>query len=173
MITPASNVFRRLSGRRADLRIHPTRWDALFAELAARGEGWKESGAFLLTPKAGDRRTVSEIVYFDELDPDALTGAIHLRSLAFSRLWRICRERELAVLADVHTHPGAWVGQSGTDKDNPMIARAGHYAIIVPDLARGSRDPRHAGFHIYRGDAGWEAHLGEASARHLYVGRWA
>src|SRR6266576_2477320 len=109
MITPASNVLRRLSGRRADLRIHPTRWDALFAELASRGEGWKGSGAFLLTPKAGDRRTVSEIVYFDELDPDALTGAIHLRSLAFSRLWRICRERELAVLADVHTHPGAWV----------------------------------------------------------------
>ena len=171
--TPAFSAIRHLVARQALLRIHPVLWKTLLDELAARGEGWRESGAFLLTPKDGDRRRVSEIVYFDNLDPNALRGGIRLRSIAFSRLWRRCRDRRLGVVADVHTHPGTWIGQSAIDKSNPMIARPGHYAIIIPELARGSRDPRDAGFHIYRGDAGWEEYFHAAAAWRLYVWRWA
>jgi hypothetical protein len=169
----AFSFLRRFVGREALVRIDERTWDALVDELGRRGGGVRESGAFLLASKDGGRRTVTDVIYFDDLDDKALTGAIHLRSRAFSRLWRICREHRLMVVADVHTHPGPWVEQSGIDMANPMVARDGHIALILPDLARGSRKPKDAGFHIYRGEDGWEPHLGRHAAQRLYVGRFA
>ena len=49
--------------RRAD-------WDAMIAELGRRGRA-AESGAFLLADRDGDRRTVTRVVYLDDLDPTA------------------------------------------------------------------------------------------------------
>ena len=49
-------------------------------------------------------------------------------------LWDICKRRGLTVVADVHVHPGG-AGQSDSDRDHPMISRAGHIALILPDFA--------------------------------------
>jgi hypothetical protein len=168
-----SSLLRRLVGRSALVRIEQALWTELVDELARRGMGLRESGAFLLASKTGDRRVVTRLVYFDDLDPQALNGGIHLRSFAFSRLWRICREEKLAVVCDIHTHPGTWVGQSGIDKDNPMISREGHIGIILPDLARGSRAARDAGVHIYHASGEWEEHLEGDAERLLYIGHFA
>lgn len=153
------------------IRIDRETWDELFDELARRGGGLRESGAFLLGKKGVDPAQVTDIVYFDDLDEEALNGAIHLRAHAFSRLWRLCRERELSVIADIHAHPSRWVEQSSTDRANPMVARIGHIALIAPDFAQGSRDAGDLGVHLYEGESGWQSHLGPEAAALLVVGR--
>lgn len=169
----ASDLISRFVGRSALIRIDSATWHALFDELSARGGGVRESGAFLLGSKEDPRPRVREIIYFDDLDEDALTGAIHLHAYAFARLWRICRQGNMRVLADVHTHPSAWVQQSTIDQANPMVAREGHLGLIVPEFARGSRSARAVGFHIYRGESGWDSHYGTGASRLLYVGAHA
>jgi len=108
------------------------------AELHERGRGMHESGCFVLGTVAGNKRWATECVYYDDVDGDAYaSGVCILHGDAFSRLWEICRSKELAVLADIHTHAGA-AFQSEADRMNPMIARAGHLAIIVAGFAKGS-----------------------------------
>lgn len=136
-----------------------------------RSEGRRESGAFLLAP-VGDSRHVCHIEYFDDLDPNCLGGHIHLDGRALSRLWDICEERGLRVVADVHTHPGGNVQQSPTDRNNPMVASAGHVALIVPHLAASRVRPRDVGVHEYAGDNGWRSWYGRDAASRLSVRRW-
>lgn len=168
-----TTIIRALSGRRARLRFAPAIWRELIAELARRGRGAVEAGAFLLTPRHGDGRTITKVVYFDDLDPEALDGHIHLRGSAYPKLSDICENEGLRVVADIHTHPSAWVGQSGTDKDNPMVSRRGHLALIVPHLALRRPRRRDIGVHEYCADEGWSESLGPAAERLVYIGRWA
>ena len=101
-------------------------------ELARRGHGERESGEFLLARAGDDTRRIAACVYFDDIDPTALNGAISIRGEKFVRLWAICKERGMRVIADVHTHPGSGVRQSTIDAANPMVATRGHIGIILP-----------------------------------------
>jgi len=164
---------RRLVARKARLRFSPGVWDEMLAELGRRGQGTRESGAFLLAPRDGDRRTVERVVFLDDLDPDCLTGAIAFDGAHYGKLWDICERDDLSVVADIHTHPGSCVEQSGIDKENPMIARAGHVALIVPDLASKHVSTSEIGVHEYLGDDGWRSWLGADAAKRVYVGSFA
>lgn len=144
----------------------------MIGELARRGNGDRESGAFLLSPRE-DGGAVTQVAYLDDLDPGSLVGSIHLHRPAYGRLWSLCDRESLRVVGDVHTHPGADVRQSSIDRDNPMVARAGHLAIILPNFARGRIRPREIGVHEYLGELGWRSSLGRGAARLVYVGRWA
>jgi proteasome lid subunit RPN8/RPN11 len=155
---------------RHHVRIPRHRWRRLVRDLAARGQGRRESGAFLLA-RQPDARRVSDWIPFDELDPDALNGAISIRGEAFTRLWKLCAQREMRVIADVHTHPGSGVAQSPVDSANPMVARQGHVAIILPRFAAGRPRPGETGVHVYRGDRTWESHF-ERDATHLLRLTW-
>ena len=85
--------------------------------------------------KDGRARIVDFILY-DDLDPHALdTGIVRFDGRYFGALWDICKRRGLSVVADVHVHPGG-SGQSASDREHPMISRAGHIALILPDFAR-------------------------------------
>lgn len=165
--------FSRLHKRRSLVRLRPELWQELLDELAARGGGVRESGAFLLADAAGDRRRVVRAVYLDDLDPNSLQGGISFRGTAYGALWRICRRERLTVVADVHTHPGSGVAQSTIDRRNPMIATAGHVAVIVPDYAERPVGGREVGVHVYRGEHQWTSAFGRDAARLLYVGRFA
>jgi proteasome lid subunit RPN8/RPN11 len=157
-----------VSGRQAEsLRVSRLRWRALVRELARRGHGERESGAFLLARVGDERRRVAECVYFDDIDPDALNGAISIRGEKFVRLWAICKERGMRVIADVHTHPGSGVRQSTIDASNPMIARRGHIAIILPHFAQRGATPKRAGVHVYAGDRSWRSAYGPDAAELL------
>lgn len=69
------------------------------------------------------------------LDPEAYaTGVCVLHGNAFANLWARCRNKKMTVVADAHTHPGE-AFQSTSDKANPMVARPGHIAIIIPYFA--------------------------------------
>jgi hypothetical protein len=162
-------VFAR---RNALLRFRPDTYTTLLAGLAARGQGSRESGAFLLTPRRGGGRTVTAVAYFDDLDAHCLVGGIHLDGDAFPRLWDLCDRDGVRVIGDIHTHPGPWVSQSSIDADNPLIARRGHVALIAPDFAQGHVPPAALGVHVYRGDT-WQTTLGADADRAIYVGRWA
>jgi hypothetical protein len=131
---------------------------SLLEELARRGNGTKESGAFLLgkvnerPPGPGVWR-VSRIVYYDDLDAECLTGGITFRG--FDALWASCRSDQSTVIADVHTHPGAWVGQSDIDSSNPMIPRIGHIGVIVPHYAQQNPPVGDLGVYVHRGGHTW------------------
>jgi hypothetical protein len=159
-------------GRHALLRVRRPTWDVLVAELGRRGgEGQREAGAFFLAHLDGDRRTVTKVVYFDDLDPHCLMGTIHLDGRAFSGLWDLCEVERLVVIGDVHTHGGTNVHQSHTDADNPMVARDGHVAVILPHLATRSVAPCNVGVHQYKGADGWSTWTGHDAASRLFVRR--
>jgi proteasome lid subunit RPN8/RPN11 len=154
------------------LKVGRRRWRALTDELARRGRGDRESGAFLLARPDRVPRKVRDVVFFDDIDPDALNGAISIRGEAFGTLWDICEQRGMRVVADVHTHPGEGVGQSSIDKAHPMVARRGHVAIILPHFAQGGVRPRAVGYHIYQGDRTWTSSYGRDAAALLRRSWW-
>jgi len=153
---------RAFARRRALVNVDELLWDELLRELALRGRGVRESGAFLLGPPPMDgspRRAVAA-AYYDDLDPASLTGGISFSGSAYGRLWDVCDQRGLAVVADVHTHPGPYVGQSSTDRAHPMLAQRGHVALIVPNFAQEPVGPAQVGVHEYLGDGEWRSALG-------------
>ncbi len=148
-------------------------WWSLLAELDRRGERRHEAGAFLLGFQRGKRREVTDVVFYDELDPHAYaSGVCILHAPAFARLWALCRERDLTVVGDVHTHPGV-AFQSESDRTNPMVARDGHVAIIVPDFAVAPVDPRQLGVFEYRGDHQWFDRSPQVASGFFYTGMWS
>lgn len=159
-------------GRHALLRMRQADWLALLAELGRRGRGNRESGAFLLGERDGDRRTITRVVYLDDLDPDCLTGGISFDGLAYSKLWDICDAEQKVLIGDVHTHPGRGVHQSTIDAANPMLAQEGHVALIVPDFASRRVTATEVGVHRYDGRQ-WTTSIGTDAARRLFIRRLA
>jgi hypothetical protein len=151
------------------LRIRRSLWLGLGAELHGRTEGRHESGAFLLGKRVGAERDATAVIYYDDLDPRAYdTGVCVLRADAFGRLWDRCAEMSLAVVADAHVHPrGAW--QSLSDRANPMIARPGHLALILPLMARPPVRRWSVGLYEYLGDHRWRSHGGRHVSRVLKI----
>lgn len=144
------------------LQMSRSQFAALTAELARRGDGRRESGAFLLSSTnverpPGHKRTVVGFAFYDDLDPASLTGGITFGAIGYSALSAVCRAQDLCVVADIHTHPGSWVQQSAIDSRHPMSAIPGHIAIIAPNYSQGSIRLRDLGLHIFHGDKTWES----------------
>lgn len=153
------------------LQIPSALWHTLLAELHRRTEGRHESGAFLLGHIHENGRRVEQIVYYDDLDPNAYeTGVVVMHAASFGQLWELCRAQKLSVVADVHVHPeGAW--QSLSDRDNPMIAQRGHLALIVPDFARPPVWLKTLVFLEYQGGHRWRELSGRRISRFLHIVR--
>ncbi|HWE99770.1 MAG TPA: hypothetical protein VG248_08245 [Caulobacteraceae bacterium] len=149
-------ITHRLFAPRHELACSWRLWKRLLAALRGRGQGQRESGAFLLGRRdAGGRARVLDFVLYDDLDPRCLdSGIVRFDGRYFSELWSICDARGLTVVADVHTHPGG-AGQSGSDQAHPMIARAGHLALIVPNFAREPLTRQQLGIYRYEGAKRW------------------
>lgn len=148
-------------------------WRKIVNELECRGQNMHEAGAFLLGVDRNGHREVSDVVYYDDLDPDAYsTGVCVLYGDAFAKLWQLCRERKLTVVADVHTHPAA-AEQSPSDKTNPMVARTGHIAIIVPNYATWPIPPGRLGVYEYRGQHEWFNRTSPRGNCFFYTGFWS
>ncbi|MDA8317377.1 MAG: hypothetical protein M0010_19750 [Actinomycetota bacterium] len=150
----------------------PRTWGDLLGQLRDRGQGVRESGAFLLATGTADRR-VERLVLYDELDSTCLVGGIDFHREGYQRLWDVCEREHLLVIGDVHTHPSSHTGQSGIDRGHPMLSRAGHVALIVPNYAEGEVASQEVGVHHYQGTDGWRSYHGRLAARYLYIGRWA
>ena len=133
-----------------------TFWSDLIRELHRRGAERTEAGALLLGTTAVDgARKLEEAVYYDDIDPNSLSrGYVRLDRRRLGPLWAHARQRRLKVVADVHTHPGIAL-QSGSDRANPMMPRAGHLALIVPDYARKPLPVEAVGVFEYLGNRLW------------------
>ena len=148
-------------------------WEHILGQLDRRGERCHEAGAFLLGIGGPRRLEVTDCVFYEELEPTAYeTGVCVLSGYAFAKLWARCRERKLTVVADVHTHPGV-AKQSDSDRTNPMVASAGHVAIIVPHYAIPPVESAALGIYEYRGGHEWTNRNGNGRSEFLYVGRWS
>lgn len=155
-----------------DPRLHMSRpeWEGLVTALHRRTEGRHESGAFLLGRRIQADRQVTEVVYYDDLDPHCYDhGVCILHGDAFGKLWDRCAATGLAVVADIHVHPRG-AGQSRVDRENPMIARAGHLAVILPFMAMPPIRLPTVGFYEYLGDHQWRSHGGDRIADVLKIG---
>jgi proteasome lid subunit RPN8/RPN11 len=146
-------------------------WRRLLGGLRERGRhGSRESGAFLLGRRRGGRARISEFLLYDDLDPHCLdTGIVSFDGRHFGRLWDICKERGLMVVADVHTHPNG-SQQSDSDRAHPMIARAGHLALIVPRFAASPVRRHDIGIYRYQGARQWDAVPAQQRRRFFHIG---
>lgn len=147
------------------LEFRDGKWTALMSDLCQRGQGRRESGAFLLGHVTDTARVVCEWLIYDEIDPQSKKHAIvRLDSSAFTRLWEVCAARGLEVVADIHTHPIGPV-QSRSDRAYPMISLAGHVALIAPNFARAPVRPIDVSVNVYHGGGRWTSfYRNEASA---------
>ncbi len=157
MNSSPARITRRLSGSRHELSCSWFLWGRLVANLRERGRNYsRESGAFLLGRRHGATARILDFILYDDLDPHALdTGIVRLDGRYFGALWDACRRRGLGVVADIHVHPGG-SGQSQSDREHPMIARAGHFALILPDFARPPIRISNIGIHSYLGAKRWQ-----------------
>jgi hypothetical protein len=147
-------------------------WRQLLRELERRGGGQSESGAFLLGRVSDNRRRIESVAYYDDLDAEALrSGIVVFDGRGYGPLWTLCCETGRTVVADVHTH-GGLARQSSLDRDNPMIATAGHIAIIVPGFAQRQISLSELGIYEYEGAHRWRDLSGPKASRHFYVGLW-
>ena len=147
----------------------------LLAELAHRGAGHRESGAFLLAERlpAADPDgpvTIAAIAYYDDLDSNCLTGGITFSAEGYTALNARCRRDGLLVAGDIHTHPRNRVVQSDIDASHPMAALDGHLAFIAPNYARGPIGLEDLGAHVFHPD-GWTSYLGPDVATVLTLTR--
>lgn len=151
------------------LEVHAVLWDRLITHLRWQGGGVRESGAFLLGRKDTSKRVITHILPYEELQADALhDDYVALNALSFAKLWDLCRELGLNVVADVHTHRfGA--GQSPSDRSNPMVALAGHIALIVPRFAQGAVRVHDVNMYVYEGSHRWQAFTGSDVEARLRV----
>lgn len=167
-------TIRALAAPKHRLRCPREVWRQGLAEVARRGKGRHESGAFLLGYRDGQIGRVVRFAYYDDFDPACLdSGIVVFDGAGFGPLWQLCRETGLRVLADLHTHGGSGPArQSPLDRDNPMIAQAGHVALIVPNFAIGFR-MRDVGVYEYLGSHRWRNHSAVGLGRFFYTGVWA
>jgi hypothetical protein len=149
----------------AGLEISWATFTKLIAELGLRGQGQREAGAFLLArreptvaERPPERPRVVAVAFYDDLDPDSLTGGITFGAAGYSALNARCRAQRLRVVGDIHTHPLRWVGQSGIDAAHPMSAAKGHIAIIAPNYGRGRVRLSDLGVHVFNAP-GWTSHF--------------
>lgn len=158
MISLLRRIIWAFTGHKPGLRWRQEHYRSVMAELHRRGNNRHESGAFLLGNRIDGYPVVTRAVFYDDLDRSAYDqGICILHGDSFGKLWALCRERGLEVVADVHTHGGR-AGQSEADRTNPMIAQAGHLALIVPDFARAPVKPTSLGIYEYMGNHAWVAH---------------
>lgn len=135
-------------------------WANLIEHLRLQGAGIRESGAFLLGRKTETGRLLTRFLPYEQLQVDALhDDYVALTAASFAKLWELCRADGLTVVGDVHTHRfGA--GQSRSDCTNPMVALAGHIALIVPRFAQGKVRRQDLGMYVYEGNHQWATFSG-------------
>jgi proteasome lid subunit RPN8/RPN11 len=146
-------------------------WKTGVAELHRRAGTHHESGAFLLGCVKGRTRRIEKFLFYDDIDPNCFrNGIVEFDGRQFGKVWQKCRSEKLMVVADVHVHPHGY-GQSGTDRDNPMIAEAGHLAIILPNYAAKKTMPGSIGIYEYRGSRQWLDHSLKGN-KTFHIGWW-
>jgi hypothetical protein len=158
----------------ASIRLPVWLWAGLIFKLRGKGEGRRESGAFLLGRVGSSPGRITAYLCYDDIDPGAYQGgAIAFHAAGYGALWTYCKEKRLQVLADVHTHAGSDVRQSPVDQRHPMVPVVGHIAMIVPHFARtGWWSLDAVGVYEYLGNFAWQPHPPAKRPRRVKLSLW-
>jgi proteasome lid subunit RPN8/RPN11 len=164
-------TIRRLLAPRHELSCSWFIWRRLVAKLRERGrDATRESGAFLLGYKIDGTAHIVDFVLYDDLDPRSLdTGIVRFDGKYFGELWDICKRRGLSVIADIHVHPGS-AYQSESDRQHPMISRAGHVALILPNFAQTPLRADAVGIYRYLGAKQWNPVAPSVRGEFFHIG---
>ena len=85
LISSIRRNIRGLVAPKHNIAMPPSLWRALVADLVERGEGVRESGAFLLGMTSAGRREVISHVLYDDLEPGCLDeGYVNFTSVGLS-----------------------------------------------------------------------------------------
>ena len=113
-----------------------------------------------------ERRRVEQVCYLDgfltehvgvvttltiplaRLEP----GRFEVSAEAMSQAGKHLRAHKLRRLAQVHTHPGEWVGHSEWDDEKAYSKKAGSISIVLPHYARNQPGLEDAGIHLHTGE---------------------
>lgn len=158
----------------ATIRIPVWLWAGVIFDLRRRGGGTRESGAFLLGRDDVNPARITSHVCYDDVDPAAYQkGVIAFHASGCAALWQHCREKQLQMLIDVHTHPGRDVRQSAIDERHPMLPILGHTAMIVPNFAQTTwLSLNGVGVYEYLGGFKWRTHAASAPSRRVKLTLW-
>lgn len=131
-------------------------WEETMGGLAARSQGVREAACIWAGTRASDTCRASEVLFLDDL-PGAIGHARSHRTprQALEALFSHLRLKGLQIIADIHTHPGSWVGLSSEDRKHPIEFRVGLVAIIIPHFAQMAVKLTEAGVHEYLGQQRW------------------
>lgn len=114
--------------------------------------------------RAGFWRPTEKVVYWAGVKrPDVCTaltvirpdarltrGSFRTTPEANAQVIAFLSDRGLAIVAQVHTHPGAWVDHSGGDDEDAFMPTENHISIVVPSYCRGGMLPiERCGVHRY------------------------
>ena len=166
-----AEIIRRLFAPKHELSCSWFLWRRLLTCLRERGlNRSRESGAFLLGHRNGQRTRITDFVLYDDLDPHCLdTGIVRFDGRYFGKIWELCKTRGLTVVADVHVHPGG-SQQSESDRTHPMISSKGHLALILPHFATSPLSKREIGIYRYQGAKRWQTVKPAARRAFLHIG---
>lgn len=158
MVSFLQAIWRWWRKDKVQLACSSALWNAGVDELQRRARGEIESGAFLLGHFDKGIRRIEKFVFYDDIDPTCFLntyGIVNFDGRNFGKLWSLCRELNMKVVADIHVHPGHYQ-QSPSDRQNPMIPQEGHMALILPDFATKGRLPGEIGIYEYQGERRWK-----------------
>ena len=163
-------LLRTATGRPPKLVCSDSIWNRSVSELHRRTGGQRESGAFLLGTTKGSIRTVHLFLYYDDVDPTCFAhGIVEFDGRKFGLVWDRCRSANLAVVADIHVHPGGY----SEWKRSPQSDDCGSWAsgLILPNYA--AANPRPGGIRIYEylGSRQWRDHS-RRGEQIFHVGWW-
>jgi proteasome lid subunit RPN8/RPN11 len=164
---------RRLLFPKHELSCSWFLWWHLVRKLRERGRAaTRESGAFLLGTRVDGRARIVDFVLYDDLDPHCLdTGIVRFDGRYYAALWTYVERTGRSVVADVHVHPGEAL-QSESDRKHPMIAQAGHVALILPRFGRPPMTPSNARAYRFESHDEWHAVPAPETSTFFHVGLW-
>jgi hypothetical protein len=134
----------------------------------------------------GEARKVEQVAYIDGIVvedaertvavattltiPDAVLepGRFQVSPDAMSQAGKHFRRFRMQRLAQVHTHPSAWVGHSPWDDQRAYSQAVGAISIVLPDFARNRPTLELAGVHL-RIRNGWRQLSEQEKAQRLRV----
>lgn len=112
----------------------------------------------------GGVETPGGAVALTALSPTAATtwGSFQTEASANADVVLTLARHELSLVAQVHSHPGDWVGHSDGDDAGALVRFQGFWSLVVPQYARAGMLPlQSVGIHLFEDGAfrrlGWEA----------------
>lgn len=133
-----------------------TIWERTWSGLRRRGAGAKESAAVWAGRRCAELEHVEAVYFMDDYAGGEQCAGYHRVPVeALTEFFATLQQQRQVIIADIHTHPGDWVGLSALDEENPIEYRVGLPAIVLPRFALPRPSLSICGVHIYMGGGRW------------------